>query len=43
VEKNMILESLARNQNKISHAASDLGVSRPTLYELMDKHGLRGE
>ncbi len=43
VEKKMIIESLARNQNKVSHAANDLGVSRPTLYELMDKHGLRGE
>ncbi len=43
VEKKMILESLARNQNKVSHAANDLGISRPTLYELMDKHGLRGE
>jgi two-component system NtrC family response regulator len=43
VEKNMIIEAMARNQNKISHAANDLGISRPTLYELMDKHGLRGE
>jgi len=43
VEKNMIVEALARNQNKISHTANDLGVSRPTLYELMSKHGLRGE
>jgi two-component system NtrC family response regulator len=43
VEKNMIVESLARTQNKVSHAANDLGISRPTLYELMDKHGLRGE
>lgn len=42
VEKNMVIEALARNQNKISHAANDLGISRPTLYELMDKHGLRG-
>lgn len=40
VEREMILEALKRNQGNISSAATELGVSRPTLYELMDKLGI---
>ena len=33
----MVQQALDRNHGKISRAAAELGVSRPTLYELMDK------
>ena len=29
--------ALTRNRGNVSQAAADLGVSRPTLYGLMDK------
>ena len=41
VEKELVTEALRRNGGKISGAAADLGLSRPTLYELMDKFGLQ--
>lgn len=41
LEREMILEALRRNSGRISQAATDLGVSRPTLYDLMDKLGLQ--
>lgn len=41
VEAEMIQGALQRNQNKISRAAAELGISRPTLYELMDKLGIK--
>lgn len=37
VEREMIIQSLRRNAGKITAAAAELGVSRPTLYELMEK------
>ena len=37
IEKEMILKALARNKDNISRAAENLGISRPTLYELMEK------
>ncbi len=40
MEKEMILKALARNNGNITRAAEDLGISRPTLYELMEKLGL---
>jgi two-component system, NtrC family, response regulator len=43
VEKDLILRALARNKGKISRASDDLGVSRPTLYEMMDKLGIKRE
>jgi two-component system NtrC family response regulator len=43
VEREMIQKALRKHGNKIAPAASDLGVSRPTLYELMDKLGLKRE
>jgi two-component system NtrC family response regulator len=42
IEREMVQRALARNKGRISRAARDLGISRPTLYELMDKLGLRG-
>jgi two-component system NtrC family response regulator len=40
VEREMILNALKRNAGKISPAASELGISRPTFYELMEKLGI---
>lgn len=43
VEREMIEQTLRRNNGNISAAASDLGVSRPTFYELMEKLGVKRE
>jgi two-component system NtrC family response regulator len=43
VEREMIEQALKRNCGKITSAASDLGISRPTLYELMEKLGIAKE
>lgn len=40
VEREMIEQALKRHLGKISGAALDLGISRPTLYELMEKLGI---
>jgi two-component system NtrC family response regulator len=40
-EKRAIQRALARAGNNLSRVAGLLGVSRPTLYDLLDKHGLR--
>jgi len=40
LENDLILKALARNENKLAKAAADLGVSRPTLYDLMEKLGI---
>ena len=40
VERNLVHWALQRNQGNISRAATELGVSRPTLYELMNKLGI---
>lgn len=39
-ERNVLQEALARSNNTLSVAARLLGVSRPTLYGLMEAHGL---
>jgi two-component system NtrC family response regulator len=40
----MVEQALKKYSGKISSAAAELGVSRPTLYELMEKLGLgKGE
>jgi two-component system NtrC family response regulator len=36
----MIQQALKRHAGKITSAAAELGISRPTLYELMDKLGV---
>jgi len=41
-EKNAVVRVLGRVNGNISKAAEMLGVSRPTLYDLMQKYGLRG-
>ncbi len=40
VEREMIQQALKRHLGRISSAATELGISRPTLYELMDKLGI---
>jgi len=40
IEKELIQEALQRHRGKISPAAIDLGISRPTFYELMEKLGI---
>lgn len=39
-ERELVVEALRRHRGRISAAASELGVSRPTLYELMAKLGV---
>jgi two-component system NtrC family response regulator len=43
VEKEMVRQALKRHSGKVSLAAADLGISRPTLYELMEKLGISRE
>jgi two-component system NtrC family response regulator len=40
VERDIIQEALKRHAGRITAAAADLGISRPTLYELMEKLGI---
>lgn len=37
LEKEMISKALAKNKDNVTRAAEALGISRPTLYELMEK------
>src|SRR5438477_5864926 len=43
IEREMVQRALKRNLGRISSAAAELGISRPTLYELMDKLGISRE
>jgi two-component system NtrC family response regulator len=43
VEREMIKQALKKNSGKITSAAADLGISRPTLYELIEKLGISKE
>jgi len=40
LERDMILKVLARHNDNITRTAEELDISRPTLYELMDKLGI---
>jgi two-component system NtrC family response regulator len=40
VERELIEQTLKRHLGKVTSAAAELGISRPTLYELMDKLGI---
>ena len=42
-ERRLVEMALARHRGKIAPAAVELGVSRPTMYELMEKLGLKRE
>ncbi len=39
-ERDVIVQAIARSQGRLSAAAKMLGISRPTLYGLIDAHGL---
>jgi two-component system NtrC family response regulator len=41
LEREMLQQSLRRHSGKITAAANELGISRPTFYELMDKLGIQ--
>lgn len=41
LEKELIMKALTRNNGNITRTAQELGVSRPTLYELMEKLGVQ--
>jgi two-component system NtrC family response regulator len=43
VEREMVQEALRRHRGSITSAAAELGISRPTLYELMEKLGTERE
>jgi two-component system NtrC family response regulator len=43
LEREMIQQVLQRHSGKITSAAQELGISRPTLYELMEKLGINRE
>ena len=40
VERELVEEALRRHGGKITSASQELGISRPTLYELMEKLGI---
>ena len=40
VERELVEEALRRHGGKITSAAAELGISRPTFYELMEKLGI---
>ena len=40
VERELVEQALKKHSGRISVAAAELGISRPTLYELMDKLGI---
>jgi two-component system NtrC family response regulator len=41
--KDMLWKALNRNKNNLTRTATDLGVSRPTLYDMMEKFGIPKE
>ena len=40
VERRTIEDAMTRNAGNVSRAAKDLGVSRPSLHDLLKKHGI---
>lgn len=41
-ERDVIQRALRKHGGKIAPAAAEIGISRPTMYELMEKLGMRG-
>ncbi|TMQ68483.1 MAG: hypothetical protein E6K81_16540, partial [Candidatus Eisenbacteria bacterium] len=39
-ERRLLIESLTRNAGNVTRAAREIDVSRPTLHDLMRKHGI---
>jgi two-component system NtrC family response regulator len=40
VERQVVVDALTRTRGNVSRAATELGVSRPTLHGLLEKHGI---
>ena len=40
LERQMVLAAIEQEQGNVAKAAETLGISRPTIYDLMKKHGL---
>jgi len=40
MEKDLVKRAISRNKGNLTKAAEELGVSRPTLYEMMEKLGI---
>jgi len=40
LERELVQSAMNRNKRNLSRTASELGISRPTLYDLMDKLGI---
>jgi two-component system, NtrC family, response regulator len=43
LERDMLTKALRRHGGKITAAAAELGISRPTFYEMMEKLGIQKE
>jgi two-component system NtrC family response regulator len=43
LEKELIMKALVRNTRNVTKASAELGLSRPTLYDLMEKYGIPKE
>jgi len=43
LDKELLQKALTRNRGNLSRVATELGVSRPTLYDLMEKFGIPKE
>jgi two-component system, NtrC family, response regulator len=43
LEKELLAKAIARNSGNLTKAATELGISRPTLYDLMEKFGMPKE
>jgi two-component system NtrC family response regulator len=41
LEREMLSKALRKHRGKISPAAAELGISRPTFYEMMEKLGIQ--
>ena len=40
VEKDLIERAISKNKGNLTKVAEELGISRPTLYELMERLGI---
>ncbi len=40
LEKDLLVKALARNKGNVTKVAAELGISRPTVYDLMEKAGI---
>jgi two-component system NtrC family response regulator len=43
LEKEMLFKAFARNKDNLTKVANELGISRPTLYDMMEKYGIPKE